>query len=312
MELQLIVFFILSFVVTLVYFFKTGSDKGLETRKSQSTNRFRENIIKKRLEKVTEDRVRQSKRYALETLFLQAGFRLQYVEYLMISIASSLVFGIIMMIALNNVGIGLLFLIIGYMVPKQVIAFLKNRRVSIMEQQIGSFMLMILKRYENTKDFKLSLELTEKEFIGEQPIHSELRQAVMEANLGKPLNDVLHGLGRRTGNKYMIRLADYYTMASEIGTDDIRKKLLNQAYVQYEENQRGKALMKRQLASVKMNSYIILGAVPGFALFQIITNDDYLRFMTQTTLGQAGTVFIFSVVIGSLWFINNKISAPLD
>lgn len=305
-------FGILSILITVVYFLTTQNNGKLEQRKQQSTNRFRENVLKKRLEKITEDRVKFSKRYEIETLCLQAGFKLQYVEYVMISIATGVIFGVIMMLAMNNLILGLLFVVFGYMFPKQVIGFIKNRRVNMMEKQIGSFMMMVLKRYENTKDFKKSMELSMKEFKGEEPLYSEIRQTVMDTNLGKPVAEALEQMARRTGNKYMMRLADYYSISSEIGTEDARKKLLNQAFLQYEENRKAKAMMKRELSGVKGDAYIMLGAVPLFAIFQINTNDDYVRFMTQTTLGQVGTVFIFAVVIGSLWFINNKISAPLD
>lgn len=312
MEFQLVLFGILSILITVVYFLTTQNNGKLEQRKQQSTNRFRENVLKKRLEKITEDRVKFSKRYEIETLCLQAGFKLQYVEYVMISIATGVIFGVIMMLAMNNLILGLLFVVFGYMFPKQVIGFIKNRRVNMMEKQIGSFMMMVLKRYENTKDFKKSMELSMKEFKGEEPLYSEIRQTVMDTNLGKPVAEALEQMARRTGNKYMMRLADYYSISSEIGTEDARKKLLNQAFLQYEENRKAKAMMKRELSGVKGDAYIMLGAVPLFAIFQINTNDDYVRFMTQTTLGQVGTVFIFAVVIGSLWFINNKISAPLD
>lgn len=312
MEFQLVLFGLLSFLITVIYVMTSKKNDQLEKRKQQSNSRFRENVLRKRLEKLAEDRVKYSKRYEIETLCLQAGFKLQFVEYLMLSMASSVVFAILMMMAMNNVLLGIVFLFIGYMVPKQAITFVKNRRVAMMDKQIGSFMLMILKRYENTKDFKMSLELTMKEFRGEEPLYSEIRQTVMDTNLGKPITEALEEMARRTGNKYMMRLSDYYKISSEIGTDDARKKLLNQAFLQYEENRKAKSLMKRELSSVKRESYIMLGAVPVFALFQANTNEDYIRFMTQESMGQIGTLVIFVVLAGAVWFINNKISAPLD
>lgn len=312
MKVLLVSFIFLSLLITAIYFMLTKSDGKLEKRKQQSSNRYRENILRKRLDKLAESRVKYSKRYEIESLCLQAGLKLQFVEYLVISIASSILFAVIMIIVMKNVILGILFLVIGYMVPKQLITFVKNRRVSIMEKQIGSFMLMVLKRYENTKDFKTSLELTMKEFKGEDPLYSEIKLAVMDINLGKPVSEALEQMARRTGNKYMVRLADYYKIASDIGTDEIKKKLLYQAYLQYEENRRGKSMMKRELANVKREAYIMLGAVPMFALFQMNTSDDYIRFMTEEPMGQIGTLVVFIVLAGSVWFINNKISAPLD
>lgn len=309
---KLVLFVVLSMLISIIYVLSERQDKKLEQRKNQSRNMFRENVLKQRLEKITEEKVRYSKRYELETLCLQAGFRMSYTEYLMTSIATAIILAILMMIAMNNILIGLFFAFIGYIAPKQVITFIKNRRVALMEKQIGSFMLMVLKRYENTKDFKQALELTMVEFRGEQPLYSEIRHAVMDINLGKPVTESLEEMARRTGNKYMMRLADYYKISSDIGTEDTRKKLLNQAYLQYEENRKAKSLMKRELSSVKNEAFIMVGAVPAFAVFQAYSNDDYIRFMTQEPVGQAGTLVVFAIVAFAIWFINNKISAPLD
>lgn len=312
MEFQLVVFAILSMFISVVYMLTSKGNGKLEQRKQQSNNRLRENVLRKRLEKLAEERVKYSKRYEIETLCLQAGMNMSYVEYVAVSVTTSLVFSLLMLIALNNWILGLVLLVIGYMIPKQTITFLKNRRVSIMDKQVGSFMLMVIKRYENTKDFKTSLELTMTEFKGEEPLYSEIRQAVMDVNLGKPMSETLSEMARRTGNKYMMRLADYYKISSDIGTDDVRKKLLNQAYMQYEENRKGVSMMKRELSGVKREAYIMLCSVPAFAVFQMNTNKDFIHFMTSTTLGQGGTVALFVILAGSMWFINNKISAPLD
>jgi len=313
MEFQLLLFTVLMVILTILLMV-TGTKKKsmLDKRKEQSKNLLRENVLKKRIEQIAEERVRYSKRYAVETLCLQAGFRLSYGEYVMISITSGIVTGILLGIALNNPILAIIFLFIGYTIPNQVITFLKNRRVGQMEKQIGSFMQMVLKRYDNSKDFGKALELTMIEFRGEEPLYSEIRQTVLDINLGKTVEESMDALARRTGNKYMERLSDYYKIASSIGTDDIRKNLLNQAYVQFEENRQAKNTMKKEIAGVKREAYIMLASIPMFALYQVFTNDKYIDFMTNTDMGRIGTVVIVLVFLGSLWFINNKISAPLD
>lgn len=313
MEFQLLLFTVLMVILTILLMV-TGTKKKsmLDKRKEQSKNLLRENVLKKRIEKIAEERVRYSKRYAIETLCLQAGFRLSYGEYVMISIASGIVTGVLLGIALNNPILAIIFLFIGYTIPNQVITFIKNRRVGLMEKQIGSFMQMVLKRYDNTKDFGKALELTMVEFRGEQPLYSEIRQTVLDINLGKTVDEAMDDLARRTGNKYMDRLSDYYKIASSIGTDDVRKNLLNQAFVQFEENRKAKNTMKKEIAGVKREAYIMLASIPMFAMYQIFTNPKYIDFMTNTDMGRIGTVVIVLIFLGSLWFINNKISAPLD
>lgn len=313
MTSQILWFIGIMVVFTLLHLLLNREKKTpLSMRKEQAMNLLRENIIKKRIEKLTEEKVKYSKRYELETLCLQAGFQLTYAEYIMISLGSGIVLALLAVMVMNNPLLGIFFFFMGYMLPKQVITILKNRRVQKMEAQIGPFMQMVIMRYETTRDFARSMELTTAEFIGEEPLYSELRKTVLEINLGKPVGDAMDELARRTGNKYMARLSDYYKIASSIGTDEIRRKLLMQAYEQYEENRNAKRLMKKELNAVKSEAYVMLGAIPMFALFQIFTNDNYIPFMTETTTGRIGTVIIFGVFMGALWFINNKITAPLD
>lgn len=301
---------IVVFIVPLLLNFR---NKGtLEGRKKQSQNRLRENVIKQRIEQIAESRVRFSKRYAIETLCLQAGMKLTYAEYLMISIGSALVFAVLVTMIMNNPILGIIFLLVGYMVPKQFITFMKNRRIGLMEKQIGSFMQMVIKRYETTRDFGKALELSTVEFKGEEPLYSELHRTVMDINLGMPVTESLDNLARRTGNKYLERLSDYYKIASTLGTDDIRKKLLTQAYTQFEENRIAKQTMKKELATVVRESYIMLGSIPMFGAYQVMTNDSYIDFMTNTTMGKIGTVAIAVVFMGAVWFVNTQISKPLD
>lgn len=301
---------VLSFLIPILFIFPQNDQ--LERRKTQSKNLFRENVLKQKLEKFTEERVRFSKRYQVETLCLQAGLSLSYAEFMMISIASALILGLLVGFAMNNVVLAAIFFVIGYMLPKQVISFIKNIRVGRMEKQIGSFMQMVIKRYEATKSFSKALELTLDEFRGEEPLYSELKKTVTEIKLGKSVQEAMNDLARRSSNKFMQRLSDYYAIASEVGTEETQKNLLRQAFLQYEEDRKIKMQMKKELASVKRESYIMLGMVPIVIAYQIMTNDQYIHFMTNTTMGKIGTVVIVVILLGCLWLINAKISAPLD
>jgi tight adherence protein B len=312
MGLKIVIFTAIMIATILISSVSKKNNSTLEGRKKQSSNILRENVLKKRLEKYNEEKVKFSKRYAIETLCLQAGFNLSYTEYRMMTIASAIVSAVLVGILMNNPILAIIFAFIGFILPKEVITFLKNRRITIMDKQIGPFMQMVIKRYETTKDFGKSLELTLVEFKGEEPMYSEIKQTVLEINVGVPVGEAMDNMGRRTGNKYMTRLADYYKIASSLGTEEIRKKLLNQAYQQYEENRKTKATMKKELAGPKNEAYIMLACIPAFAVYSALTNDTYIDFMVNTTIGKYGTAGIVAVFMGSLWFINSKIGAPLE
>lgn len=298
---------------SILYVLLDSSNRNmLSKRKIQSKELLRENVLKKRLEEMAESNVKYSRKYAVETLCLQAGYKLSYGEFMIISVISALTIGLIVGTALNNFLQGIMFLFIGFILPRQIIMIIRNRRVSLMERQIGSFMQMVLKRYDVTKDFAKSLELTLDEFRGEEPLYTELKQAVLKIKLGSTIADAMDGLARRTGNKYMERLSDYYKIASTLGTEEVRKKLLVQAYIQFEENRKAKAFMKKEIAGPKREAYVMLISIPIFVVYMIVTNDTYIQFMTTTTLGKIGTVLISATFFGCFWFINAKIGAPIE
>jgi Flp pilus assembly protein TadB len=281
-------------------------------RKKQSQNILRENVIIKRINTYAEKRVKYSKRTKIELLAIQAGFNLTYADFILVSIFSSIIIGTFITIISDNILLGILFYFIGYMLPKQVFTMMKNRRIEKMEKQIGPFMEMITKRYMNTKDFARALELTTNEFLGEEPLYKELRRAVMDVKVGTPIGDAVDAMAMRTGNKYMMRLADYYKISAEVGTEEIRQGLLNQAFIQFEENRKAKSSMKKELSEPVREAYIMLGSIPGFILYESATSPGYIHFMTRTNLGHIGTAITTAVFMGALWFVNTKIGAPIE
>lgn len=307
------IFLVVAVFISVIGFLVLPSDeKRLKRRKKQSSNRLRENVIKRRLDEVFAERVKYSRRHKVETLCMQAGLPLAYTELFLFSLGVGIVLAFVLGYAMNNFLMGILFLFIGFMMPKQIIVLIRNFRIAKVEKQIGSFINMTLKRYEVASDFGKAVQLSAKEFKGEEPVYTELKRLSLAISLGRPIPDALRDLERRIGNKYIGRLADYYEASGDVGSEESRRSLLNQAYEQYEENRKGQIKLKRELATIKRENYIMLGMIPVFALFQVFTNDDYIRFMTQEQMGQYGTAGIAAVFFGLLWFINNKIGAPLE
>lgn len=312
MTTQLLIFCAVMTILTVIMYADFGFKSKLSMRKSQAQGMLKENVLKKKLEEIANEKVKYSKRYKIETMCLQAGFKLSYVEFVVLGLISSVIIGGTVGTIMNNPILGVMFLFIGYLAPGQVVCLLKNRRITILENQIGAFMKMFLKRLEATKDAKKSLNLTMNEFAGEQPMYGELKEAVLEIELGVPINDAFDNLARRTGNKYMYRLSDYYKISSHIGTEEVRKSLLEQAYVQFEENRQAKRFMKKELAGPVREAYVMLASIPMFALYQIMTNKDYVTFMINDPMGKIGTSAIVGVFVGCVWFVNAKIGAPIE
>lgn len=289
----------------------SGKNNILKYRKEQSKNGSKSSFRVKFKEDV-ERRVKFSKREELELLCLNAGFDLSYSDFLLICLCLACGLFFVCVFLINNFFMGVVFAFFGFSLPKQILGMIKTKRVEKLEKQIGPFMNMVIKRYEYTGDFEKAMINTTNEFYGTEPLFTELSKTVSEMSIGVPIPQALDGLARRTTNKYLGLLSDYYKIAYTLGTDEVRKKLLSQAYIQYEENRRMKAFLKEQISEPIRDSYLMVITVPVFFLFGCFAINGYTEFMFNETVGQIVLAGIAICLIGVIWFINHVVGAPLD
>ena len=274
--------------------------------------RYSTSSIKKQLEKALSDKADASKKYKIETMCLQAGYELSYGEFKIISFAVALALPLLMLAIMHNIYLGILFAFIGYKIPAQYLKTMANNRILKMEKQVGSFLRILLERYKSNRDMSQSLCDSLSDFQGLEPFYSILKKGVAEVELGYPLEDVFDGLGRKSGNKYLIRFADYYKMTPEIATHKAKVELLNQSLEQYNEDRELKFTLKEKINGPVREAYIMVCATPIFMVYQSFASDGYLDFMINTPVGQAGLAGTLAVLLACIWFINAKIGAPIE
>lgn len=284
----------------------------IEMRKRQTENISEENKLRYRLNKAFEKRVKYSTREKFLILFKQAGMRTSLSDFVGMSIVSSVTFAIVFGILLNNVLIGFGFIIIGALVPYQVINFIRNKRITMIEKQVGSFLSISYERYKTTKNMKETLILTAQELKGVEPIAEELGSIIRRVDSGYSLVEALEEFKISTRNQFVELFLDSYRIAIEIGTDDAIENNMGEVLKQYSENRKAKQLLKSRLSTPKRDAMIMLMMIPAVVFYQVVTNSDYVRFMTETSTGQIGSFVLSFVFIGCFWFINSKIGAPID
>lgn len=309
------VFFFL-FLMGMILYLVGGKSEKKETmsemRRKQSTTSIRENALKQKLEKLLEERQEVSKRVKVEEFCSQAGFNISYGEYKIISYVSGLVLPILGLLAMNSIFPLPILAIIGYFIPNQVIGFVRNRRLSVIENQVGIFMKLLIERYKTTNNIAESITKTVPDFKGQEPMVSELKRAEREIEIGKPVSDVLRDLAKRTGNKYLNRLTDYYEISLEIGTAESRELLLPQAFNQYRQDLSVKRKLRERIIGTIREVQVLLLAIPLMMVYQLFVSDTYLDFMLNTRIGQIGLTFVLAIMTVSTWFINKKIGGPID
>ena len=253
-----------------------------------------------------------AKRYKMETRILNAGYSFSYGEFKLICMACAIAIPAIVYIAIQNIYMAVVFGVIGYFLPGQLLKYLANARIRKMEDQVGSFIRLVMERYKTSKDMSTAVVNTLPDFQDCEPLYHELKLMVVDINLGIPSADALDGLARRTGNKFMARFANYFRITDRLSTFAAKVELLNQAYEQYQEDISLKRMLKKEISGPVSESYMMVAMTPVFMIWQSIQDPSYLDFMLNDNIGQIGLTVIFVVLLLAVIFINVKIGGPLE
>lgn len=301
-------------VVLLVYLLTDHSKEGKVERakKASAQKKAFERKVLYPFNEFIITHVPDEKKKKVEGKYRQAGLSIPYSVNILLCGSSCFILAFLATTVLNNIFLGFVMLCTGWIFPSMIIEFLINKRIKVLDTQIGMFMRMVTERYQSSNSFYRAFNSTVEEFEGEEPLYSELVAAADELSTGEPMSDVLANLAKRTSNKYLERFADYYAQTVIIGTENATSKVLTMALEQYEKHLETDKKNARELSEISMQSYVMLGMVPGVAVFGATQVDDYVAFMTTTLLGKAGTAIIVGIWILIFWAVTFKLTAPLE
>lgn len=308
------ILFILIAVVSIIYRNMDHSKEAQLRRlkiKADIMRGFRKHVYEP-VNDVVYQRLNADKIQKKEETFHKAGLKVSYTTSIFLSLSVAIISAVTVYIVLGNPFMAIVFIGIGWNIPTVILNFFLNKRLRKLDDQIGMWMRMVIKRYEVINDFYGAFMSTIADFAGEEPIYSELIITRNNIERGDSISDGLHDLAKRIDNKYMMRFADYYAITSDIGTEEARHEVLAQALLQYQEHVQLTRELNKQLSELAMEAYIMLGFVPGVVVYQIMTDPTYIEFMTKTLLGQFGSAIIAALWLICFWVVSAKISAPLD
>ena len=302
------------FAILAIYRSMDFSKEGIIERKQKL-----EWLRKKVKQKVTDPykdalatRVTSEKQKKVEDRFKRAGLKISFATNFTVCFIFGLILAICSVIFADNWFLAISAFGFGWNLPAVAANFYSNRRLEKINNQVGMFMRMIIKRYQVLGDFYLAFESTVEDFAGEEPMYSELVLTLNNINRGEAIDDCLYDLAYRTDNKFLKRFADYYAISSEIGTNEARKVILGQALIQYETHMELSRELKKQMSELSMEAYIMLMFVPAVIVYQCKTDPNYIPFMTTTLMGKLGSAIILAVWLICFWVINVKLAAPVD
>lgn len=247
-----------------------------------------------------------------EAKYRQAGLKVPFAVEVVICAVVDLSLAFAASTVLNNIYMAVVMLLLGWMLPQMLINTLISYRTKKLDSQVGMFMRMVTERYTYSGSFYRAFHSTVPEFKGEEPIYSELLNSVSELSLGEPMADVLANLAQHTCNTYLDLFAKYYAQASALGTENATTRILKMAVEQYDMHMELSRENKMELSEMTQQAYILLGIVPGVALFGANQIEDYVPFMTTTLIGKVGAAIIVGVWLMIFWVITYKLNTPLE
>jgi len=310
-----IMFLLLAIAAFILLYMVSDRSKEAQIKKkkqqAEAKAKFTKNIYDP-VDKFVQGKVKAEKINKKISQYRHAGLRISYTGGLFLSFIVGFVLGTAVWIFLKNPFMAVVFFGVGWNIPSMIIGFIVNKRLNILDDQIGMFMRMCTERFKVTNDFYQSMLSTVEDMRGEDPVYSELEKMVNEIESGGTIPDAMHRMASRIGNKYMKRFADYYEITAEIGTKEAREEVLEQALAQYQHHIKTSRDLKKQLSELTMEAYIMLAFVPVVVIYQATQDADYIPFMINTTLGKVGSSACVAIWLLCFWMINSKLGAPLE
>lgn len=285
----------------------------IEELRARQITGLREHAISQKFQQTVNERTNSSKRMETELTLKRAGLdKMTYAELLITKFGVAALGIFTTWLFLDSIIVSIAAGISFYILPSSLVTLIANRRTAIMEKDIGTFLQLTTERYKVHSDFQKGVKQSAPDFEGHEPMYSEIRKTILDFNVGIPTSEAIENMGARTGNKFISQLASYYEIASTIGTESSRDKIIGQAWVNFNDDYKMKKQHEQEIDGPKKDAYIILAALPLFMVYMALTTEDYISFWLDTGLGQIGLGVILITVVLSLLFINKKIGGPLD
>ncbi len=137
-----------------------------------------------------------------ETELRQANIHLRVGEYLLVRVvAAALLFALAGLVThFNAIGmmLGLALGLVGFLLPKFVVAFARHKRLDRIERQLVELTPMLASALRSGFAMQQGIELAARQL--EQPISEELTQLVVDLNLGATMESAMLDFGRRAGS----------------------------------------------------------------------------------------------------------------
>jgi len=228
-----------------------------------------------------------------------AGSQLNASEWLLLHTGICVVAGFVgTVIGGGSLGIGILFLVLGAILPWFYLGFRRRKRRKAFSTGLPDTLQLMAGSLSAGLSLAQSIDTIVRE--GVEPISSEFRRVLVEARLGVSLETALDGVAERYESKDFAWVVMAINIQRRVG-GNLAELLETVAHTIRE-----REYMRRQVAALaaegKLSAFVLGGLPPLFLIYLVMTKWDYVDVLFTTTLGWlmlGGACFI--LLLGAFW-----------
>jgi tight adherence protein B len=212
---------------------------------------------------------------------LQAYVKMKPEEFVGMSLMSAVIIGLILFLIGGNALFGVLGALIGYKLPDIYIGSIKKKRGRLLNSQLPQALTLISNGLRAGFSFPQSLNVAGKEM--ESPISDEFLKVLRDNSLGKPMEEALENLSRRTDDEDLDMFVTALLIQRQVGGN--LAEVLDTISNTIRERVKLRGEIRSITAQNKLSSAIISILPIALALVISIINPGYLDVLFTTLPG---------------------------
>ncbi|RYU09619.1 type II secretion system F family protein [Nocardioides iriomotensis] len=211
-----------------------------------------------------------------------AGMSIKPAEWLLTHAGIAFAVGLLgLLLSSGNFLIAVIGLAFGSALPWLFLSFKRSRRVKAFKAQLADTLQLMAGSLSAGLSLAQSVDTVVRE--GSDPMGTEFRRALVEARLGVEIEDALEGVGERMESVDFRWVVMAIRIQREVGGN------LAELLTSVAETIREREYLERQVLALsaegRLSVWILGGLPPGFMLYLLVANPEYLHPLISTPIG---------------------------
>lgn len=217
----------------------------------------------------------------MELELSKADIPLRGEEFLLINVLAAVLPGVFGILALDDLGAGVILGILGFMFPRFLVIRAKHRRLAKFNSQIGDALAVMSNSLRAGFSFLQAMEMVSREMPS--PMGDEFGRCLREMNLGTPTEQALMNLNHRIGSDDLDLVVTAVLIQRQVGGN--LAEVLDSISYTIRERIRIKGEIKTLTAQGRLSG-LIIGLLPiVLGIFVYLINPEYIGVLFKTKIG---------------------------